>query len=148
MARKAGSKPPSLFWRIVISVIGICLILMSVANLLLFFFGETASANITTRRQGGSNSGAAPNQRYSWSVDYTFRAEDGSLHEGHTTRRGSDYAVSASDTVYYFPTAPFINSLEDSAEPNVGQPVMAGLGILLLVVMNRKLGRSGHWTRT
>ena len=72
MATKAKSKRSALFWRIVISAIGIILILMAIGNLLLFIFGDTAQAVVSTRRYGGERQGAVNDKRYTWYVDYTL----------------------------------------------------------------------------
>ena len=139
MAKKnKQAKASNFFWRIIISTVGIALIIMAVVNLMLFFFGISTSAQITTRRYGGADDNRPVSQRYEWSVDYTFNDKDGKNHSGHTTRRGNDMAVKVENRVYYFLFAPFINSLESEAEPNIGQPLLIGIGIFLLFVMNRK----------
>lgn len=139
MARKEKqSKASKMFWRIAVSAVGIALILMALGNLSLFFFGESTTAKVTTRRYGGADDNRPVSQRYEWSVDYTFNDKDGKNHSGHTTRRGNDMAVKVENRVYYFPFAPFINSFESEAEPNIGQPLLIGIGIFLLFVMNKK----------
>ena len=117
------------------------LISIAIINVLLFFFGETAAADVTTRRVGGANDGRPVNQRYEWSLDYTFRDGNGLIHSGHNTRRGSDISVKTDSRVYYFPFAPFINTLESDAEPNLSQLLYIGIGTFLLIVMNRKIKR-------
>lgn len=136
--KKEQSKSSKTFWRIAISAVGIALILMGVANLMLFIFGESTTAKITTRRYGGVVNNSSVDQRYEWSVDFTFKDKDGQTHSGHTTRRGNDMSINVENKVYYFPFAPFVNSLKSQAEPNIGQPVLIGIGIFLLLVMNRK----------
>ena len=135
---KAHSKGSKLIPRIGISAIGIALILMAVSNVCLYFLGDSTHTVVTTRRVGGAHTNSAPNQRYEWSVDYTFVDRQGETHDGHSTRRGGDMSVDYIDTVYYFTFAPYINSLEDVATPSIGQPIMVALGIFLLYVMNRK----------
>lgn len=127
-----------IFWRIAISAVGVALIVIAVSNLLLFFFGETSSVSVSTRRVGGASSGRPAEQRYEWSVDYTFTDRNGTAQSGHTTRRGSDLSVQTDSTAYYFPFAPFINALESEVEPNLAQPLFVVLGIFLLYVMNHK----------
>ena len=127
-----------ILWRIVISAVGIALILIAVFNLLLFFFGDTAVANISIRRVGRVDSGRPVSQRYEWSLDYTFKDTNGATRSGHTTRRGNDLSVKTDSKVYYFPFAPFINALESDAEPNLIQPLFIVTGIFLLFIMNRK----------
>jgi hypothetical protein len=139
MVRKnEQSKVSKIFWRIVISAVGIALILIAVGSLLLFFFGESAVANVNTRRYGGADDNRSVNQRYEWSLDYTFEDKEGNRHSGHTTRRGSDMSVNVDRRVYYFTFAPFISALESEAEPNIGQPLYIAIGIFLLVVLNGK----------
>lgn len=130
-----------MFWRIIVSVIGIILILMAVGNLLLFIIGIKTTAAVTTRRYGGERQGAVNDKRYTWYVDYTFRAIDGKAYEGHMTKLGSATSVSVSKTVYYFSFAPFLNTTEDTAEPNIGQLAMIAAGVYCLVVMNNRKSR-------
>lgn len=136
--KKEQSKISKIFWRIAISVIGLALILLALVSISLYFFGESTTAKVTTRRYGGADNNYAASKRYEWSVDYTFRDKEGKKYSGHTTKRGSDMSAKVSNKVYYFASAPFINSLESEVEPNAGQPVLIALGTLLLVVMNKK----------
>ncbi len=135
---KTKTKTKNKFWRICISAVGAALILMGVINLLLFIFGTTAAVNVTTRRYGGADDGKPSNQRYEWYLDYTFTDDEGIVRQGHTTRRGSDTAVTIDKQVYYFAFAPFIHTLESDATPGFSQPLYIALGVLLIVVMNRK----------
>lgn len=135
---EAKTKRKNIFWRIFISVIGIILILMAIGNLLLFLVGDTAVAKVSTRRYGGERQGAVNDKRYTWYIDYTFQAGNGRTYEGHLTKLGSATSVTVKRTIYYFPFAPFLNTTEDSAEPNLGQIAMIAAGIFCLVVMNRQ----------
>jgi len=139
---KSKCKLSKLFWRIVISAVGAALILIAVSNFTLYFFGETASASVTTRRVGGADDQYEPSKRYEWSVDYTFKDKNGVSHSGHTTRRGGDLPPKTESRVYYFPFAPFINALESEAQPNIGQLLFIVIGIFLLLVMNRKRNKA------
>jgi len=139
--RKKGT---DLFWRIAVSAVGAALILIAAGNLLLFFFGNTAVAAVTTRRVGGSDDGKPAGQRYEWYLDYTFTDNIGVEREGHTTRRGSDTSVQTDTVVYYFTFAPFIHTLESDAKPGFTQPIFIALGVLLIVVMNRKKKKTKH----
>lgn len=138
---KRKSKLSEAFWRISISAVGVALITIAVVNLLLFFFGETAAANVSTRRVGGVNGGRLVSQRYEWSLDYSFSDENGTTHNGHSTRRGSDISVRSDSRVYYFAFAPFVNTLESEAEPNLSQPLFVIVGAFLIYVMNTKKKR-------
>jgi len=135
---KNKRKLSKLFWRIIISAVGAALIFIAVSELALYFFGETASASVTTRRVGGADDQYQPNQRYEWSVDYTFMDKKGTEHSGHTTRRGGDLPPKTDSRVYYFPLVPFISALESEAQPNIGQPLFVVIGIFLLLMMSRK----------
>ncbi len=135
---KNKCKLSKLFWRIVISAVGAALILIAVSNLALYFFGETVSVNVITRRVGGADDQYEPNHRYEWSVDYKFMDKSGVSHSGHTTRRGGDLPPKTDNRAYYFSFAPFINALESEVQPNIGQLLYILIGIFLLLVMNRK----------
>lgn len=139
--KKKQSVLSKIFWRIAISAVAIALIVIVVINLLLFFFGEAAIAHVNTRRTGGSSDTRSVNQRYEWSLDYTFADGNGVIHSGHTTRRGSDISVKTDSHVYYFKVTPFINTLESEAEPNLSQPLFIAIGLYLLYVMNKKTNR-------
>ncbi|MHB8963823.1 MAG: zinc ribbon domain-containing protein, partial [Saccharofermentanales bacterium] len=138
LAKKSQPTRSGIFWRIAISAIGMILILMAIGNLLLFFFGDTAQAVVSTRRYGGERQGAVNDSRYTWSVDYSFEADNGTVYEGHLTKLGSATSVSVDRTIYYFPFAPFLNTPEDSAEPNFGQLAMMAAGAFCLIVMNKR----------
>ena len=142
---KNKCKPSKLFWRIVISAVGVSLILIAVFNFTLYFIGESALGSVSTRRFGGASDQYQPNQRYEWSVDYTFTDENGVVYSGHTTRRGSDISVKTDSRVYYFSFAPYMNALEKEAEPNMGQPLLIGTGLFLLFVMNKKNRRQTNY---
>lgn len=134
---KKQKKQTSLFWRIVITAVGVILILLAVLRLLLFFFGTSAVADVNVRRQGGAN-GGAPGQRYEWAVSYTFTDHNGTERSGYAVYRGSDYSVNVGSRVYYFSFAPFLHALENDAEPGLSQPIIAALGILLMLAMNKR----------
>ena len=77
MSEKRGS---GILWRILISTVGVALILIAVVNILLFFFGDTAFASVSTRRVGGADDNRPVSQRYEWSLDYTFSDKNGTTH--------------------------------------------------------------------
>lgn len=131
-----------MIWRVIISAIGLALMIMALSNLLLFFIGSQATASVSTRRYGGERQGAVNENRYTWYVDYTFTADSGLTYEGHLTKLGSATNVSVENKVRYFSFAPFINTLEDTARPNLGQLVMFAAGAFCLVVMNNKQRKS------
>jgi len=131
-------KAANLFLRIVISAVGAALILIAITELMLYYFGETATAAVTIRRVGGADSGRAPKQRYEWSLDYTFQDKNGKYVDGTTTRRGSDISVKMDDRVYYFPFATYINALQSEAEPNFSQPLFIIIGLFLIKIINKR----------
>jgi hypothetical protein len=138
----------TIFWRIIISAVGLALMIMALSNLLLFIVGLHATACISTRRYGGERQGAVNENRYTWYVDYTFTADSGLTYEGHLTKLGSATNVSVENKVRYFSFAPFINTLEDTARPNLGQLVMFAAGAFCLVVMNSRQGKSNKQRKT
>ncbi|MBN2559202.1 MAG: hypothetical protein JXB33_10660 [Clostridia bacterium] len=135
---KEKKKSGGVFWKIVISAVGAALILIAAVSLLLFIFGNKAVADVSIRRIGGADDGRPYEQRYLWSVDYTFMDNEGVLRQGHTQKRGGDMAVDTDDTVRYFEFAPFVNMLESETEPGFGQLIYIGLGLLLILAMNGK----------
>jgi hypothetical protein len=133
---KSGKQ--KIIWRIFISTVGAALILIALINFALYFIGNEAFADISTRRYGGERQGAVNDKRYSWYVDYTFLADNGQQYEGHLTKLGSATSVEVERNIYYFSFAPFINTTQDTAEPNFGQLLMAAVGVFCLVIINRK----------
>lgn len=135
MKRNTSGKP-ALFWRIVITFIGLFLILSTISNAALFMFGETTHASVTSRRFGGSNNGYPADKRYEWSVEYSFFDKDGSEYTGYSKRRGSDMSVEVSREARYFDFAPFINSLSDEAVISPIQLISISIGLFLIYVIN------------
>ncbi len=139
MKKTSSVKKSQFIWRIVISIVGAAMILLALRNISLYYFGEQTIASISVSRRGGSSDSSVSSNRYEWSVDYSFMDSDGNPHNGHTTVRGSDTSAgSISSSVYYFPFAPYLNALSKDASPSVGQPILIGLGIFLIFVMNKK----------
>ena len=136
--KKKPSKAKDVFWRIVITAVGVMLIVLALSRTALFFFGETAPATFSVRRVGGADHDRASSQRYEWSVSYTFTDKNGRQQSGVSTRRGSDLSVKTGDRVAYFSGAPFINALADETEPDGGKLLLLGLGLLLIWAMNNK----------
>ena len=136
--KKKLCKAKEVFWRIVITAVGVFLIALALSRTALFFFGETAPATFSMRRVGGADHNRTPSQRYEWSVSYTFTDKYGRQQSGVSTRRGSDLSVKADDRVAYFSAAPFISAIADETEPDGGKLLFLGLGILLIWIMNHK----------
>lgn len=131
------SSSHSLFWRLLISLLGLSMILLGLGHVLLFFVGNTAVANIETRRFGGSSDQYPASGRYEWVVNYSFVADDGRTYQGNTRRRGHDLGVTVERTVYYLPQAPVLNALEREVWPNLGQLALVALGLFLIVVIHK-----------
>ncbi len=143
--QKPGKAKDNL-WRVLISAVGVALIVLSLSRTALYFFGETAPASFSARRVGGADDDKPPSQRYEWSVSYTFTDKNDRQHNGVSTRRGSDSSVKTGDRVAYFPAAPFISAIADETEPDGGKLLLAGLGALLIWVMNQKKKRNHYMT--
>lgn len=141
MSSAVSAKKPAIFWRAVISIIGLFLIVNAVLNILLFAFGEFASAKVEKRRIGGSNDAYPASGRYEWSVMYEFTDSDGNKHIGHTKRRGSDLSVPVENEVRYFGFAPSIHALRNETVLSLGQFVAASIGCFLIYVVNRKINK-------
>ena len=137
MAKK--KKKSDVFWRIIVSAVGVALIAMAITNFTLFIFGTETSASVNVRRFLGADNGKPADIRYKWSVDYTFFDEDGDEYEGHSTKLGSELSVKTDNTVYYFEAAPWINALESEVKPNWRQILYLGLGVFLIYVMNPEI---------
>lgn len=134
-------KKPAIFWRVIITFIGIFLIINTLSNIFLFAFGAAAPAQILTRRFGGSNPGYPADKRYEWSVEYTFIDNEGLEHTGYTKRRGADLSVEVSREVRYLSYAPFINSLSDEAVISPLQLVSIAIGGFLIYSVNWDLNK-------
>lgn len=139
MTHPAPSRRQDRFWRIVISLVGVGLIVMALGNLAIYMAGDSAAIfAVKTRREGGADNAQQADARYVWVVSYSFKDRQGVIHDGQARRRGGDMGIKVERRVYYLPDMPFFNALEDEARPNVGQAVMIALGFFLLYVMNRK----------
>lgn len=138
MGRKKANQTTGIFWRVVISMVGVALIILAVGRLAIYLAGEeTRIYDVQTRRIGGSDGNQKPDVRYQWDILYSFTDRDGAVHTGFAKRRGGDMGVKVEKMVYYLPAAPFLHVLEKEGKPNLGQAVMLVLGGLLLYVMNR-----------
>lgn len=135
------SKASKVFWRWFISIVGVILILIALSEVVLGFIGDTAVANVSTRRTGYADTGAPPNRQYEWSIDYSFNV-NGKKYNGTTSAKGNAMSVEHGNIVYYYSFAPFINSINAKDVPGIFNFIMIGLGILLLVVMNKSNKKS------
>lgn len=138
---RSSKGKPAIFWRIVITLIGIFLVFNVALNLLLFAFGDRTNASIQTRRFGGSQDAYPASKRYEWNVSYTFSDSVGGLHTGYTKRRGSDMSVIVENEVLYFRSAPYLNALSDEAYPSLGQLAGTGIGIFIIYAVNGSMNK-------
>jgi hypothetical protein len=139
---RVGLRKGHIMGRFILGAVGVMMIALALMTILLYFMGDTAQAQVSTRRVGGSRDGAPADSRYEWSIDYEFTAANGSTYYGTTTRRGSDMSVKFDRKVYYFKAVPNLNALAGEVRPNVGQLVMIGLGVFLVSVAFGRFGRN------
>lgn len=130
--------------RILITLLGICLIFMGMSQAVLGFIGKSTSAVITDiRREGGERTDGKPG-RYTYNISYAFTLPDGKEIDGFTKHIGDSVYLKADGTstvrVRYFPAFPFINAMERDAGLGAGQAVLMIAGGLLIFLMNRKEG--------
>lgn len=128
--------------RILISLLGLSFILLAVGSLALGQVGESITANVTDiRREGGERADVKPG-RYTYNIVYTFTLPDGKEINGYTKKISDAVYVKADGTgkvtVRYLKAAPFINTLEDNTRLSPAQSVLAGMGVLLIILINRR----------
>lgn len=104
--------------------------------------GARDTAVITSiRRQGGERDEAIPG-RYTYSIGYTFTLPEGKQVDGSTTKLAGAAFIkpdgSSTAPVRYLVCAPFINVLEAETKPTIGNLMTVGIGILMIVLINRK----------
>lgn len=132
------SKTGKVFIRIVITLVGVALIFLAARDVGLTVIGKTATATVTTKQYNDSPDFNEPIElQYKWKVSWTFTA-DGKEYSGSDNVKGSATNVIHGNTVYYYPFAPQINSLYAKDAAGVGTVVLAVLGLLLIIIANRK----------
>ncbi len=132
--------------RILLTILGIAMIALGAGRLALGIVGEQGIAVITSiRRQGGELTTVAKPGRYFYHIGYSFNLPDGRIIDGWTARIGDSTYIKADGkstmTVRYLKVLPVVNTPESSTRLSLGQPVLIGLGIFLIVVMNRDMNR-------
>ena len=132
--------------RILLSILGAAMIALGVGRLALGVVGEHGTAVITSvRRQGGELTTAGKPGRYFYHIGYSFNLPDGRIVDGWTARVGDSTYIKAygksTIPVRYLKVLPQVNAPESSTRLSIGQPVLIGAGIFLIVVMNRDMNR-------
>lgn len=128
--------------KVLITLLGAALVIWGVGSVVLGVVGAQDTAVITSiRRQGGERNDVKPGT-YTYSIGYTFTLPNGKRVESSTTKIGSAIYLKADGTsttsVRYLKSAPFINTLEENTKPSFGQLALVGVGILLIVVINKR----------
>ncbi len=128
--------------RILLSLLGLALILLGIANTALGVVGESDIAVITSvRRVGGERAGGRPG-RYTYSIGYTFTLPDGKKIDGFTEKIGDSVYLKADGTstarVRYFPGFPYFNAMEKDTGFGAGQVVLILTGSFIIFFMNSK----------
>lgn len=127
---------------ILISLLGAALILWGSMSTALCIFGEQTTAVIThIRREGGERTDVMPN-RYTYNISYAFTLPDGKEIHGFTKKIGDSFYLKADGTgriaVQYFKELPYINTPEENPPFSLKPLILSGVGIFLIVQMNRK----------
>lgn len=131
----------SILPRILISLLGLSFILWGIGSLALGIYGEKAAAVVTDiRREGGERADIKPG-RYTYNIGYTFTLPDGKEISGFTRKIGDAVYIKAEGsgkiTLRYFKAAPFFNTPEENTRLSLKQPILAGVGVLLIVLISR-----------
>lgn len=105
--------------------------------MVLGLIGEKDTAVITSiYRQGGQRNESIPN-RYTYSVNYSFKLPDGSIEDGFSYKIGDAIYVKASGSsltpVRYLKAFPALNALESDTTVSAGKFVLIAVGVLLIV---------------
>lgn len=130
-----------LFWRFLIRLIGLVLILYSLYSVSIGLFGSETVGTIThIRRIMGERNESIPN-RYTYSLGYQFYVSE---HEytGSSTIIASPIYIKVTDKnlieIKYIKNAPFLNLLSREADINIGKFIMIGFGSFLIYIMKVK----------
>lgn len=133
------------FWRSVISLIGILLIMFPIYQVTIGILGETTIGTITTfRRILGERGEIIPN-RYTYALGYAFSLNN-EPYFGSTTLINSPIYLKPDGNqlieIQYIQNHPYLNALVIDTSINIGKFVLMGFGILLIWVMNPKKTKS------
>ncbi len=131
--------------RILITLLGIALILMGLTRTILGLSGESTNAVITHIRREGGERNESRAGRYTYNISYTFNLPDGRKIDGMSKQIGDAIFVKADRNstvaVRYFPSLPFINTLERDAKFGLGQLVLIITGGFLIYFINAGTNR-------
>lgn len=127
------------FWRFIISLIGISMLMMPVFYLSLGLFGTTHIGTMTSyRRILGERGEVIPN-RYTYSLGYQFYVND-VKYEGSSTVINSPLFIKPDGNslieVRYIESAPYLNALASDTKFDIGKFAISGMGIFLIKIMN------------
>lgn len=141
MAKLKGN---NIFMRIFITFLGVAFILWGIGTLVLGVIGERDTAVITSiRRQGGERNDGKPG-RYTYQMGYTFILPSGKKVDGSAIKIGSSIYLKPNGKstvqVRYLKGMPFINTLEESTKPSLGQLILVAVGTFLILVMKKTQG--------
>lgn len=133
------------FWRSVISLIGILLIIFPIYQVTIGILGDTTIGTITSyRRILGERGEIIPN-RYTYALGYAFTIENES-YVGSTTLINSPIYLKPDGNqlieIKYMQNYPYLNALAIDTSINIGKFVLMGFGALLVWVMNPKKHKS------
>ncbi len=127
------------FWRVLISLIGLSLIINPMFFTALGMIGQTTNGTITSyRRILGERPEAIPNQ-YTYRLGYQFFI-NGIEYSGSTTVIGSPLFMKPDGIsvilIKYLEKAPYLSGLERDTHLDLGKFTVGGAGLLLIYVMN------------
>lgn len=133
------------FWRSVISLIGILLIMFPIYQVTIGILGETTIGTITSyRRILGERGEIIPN-RYTYALGYAFSLNNEPYFGSITLINSPIYLKPDGNQlieIQYIQNYPYLNALEIDTSINIGKFVLMGFGILLIWVMNPKKTKS------
>ena len=123
--------------KLFLGFIGLLLVTYAVGAPMLKFFGTRTMGVITdVRRQGGERDETIRNQ-YNYGVGYYFILPDGRRIEGGATVVGTSYnsgVAKGPAAVRYLKAFPRISILEKYTHVSIGNFILGGVGILLVVL--------------
>jgi hypothetical protein len=133
----APAAPPRRRASIPIILIGILLILVSLSSLAILVIGQPAAGTVVDVEQVIDSS--SDRMDYNYRISYTFTDSKGNSRNGSYTMNkvyniSSLPAVGSTLTIKYIAGAPFLNAASGRGNPGVGMLILAGLGLLLIIL--------------
>ena len=126
--------------RVIITLIGAQLFLMSIVWGMLGILGEKNTGLITdVRREMGERTDSKPGS-YTYSIGYCFKLPDGELVYGYGKEISDGVYIKKPNTsvnVRYLKIFPQINAMEKDAGFDIGKIIMILAGCLLIIVVNK-----------